>query len=212
MFKVRVPADFGEAGTGLDVDPRRRTEKAFGPRSGGSSPSASSARTAAAWATIRSPRKPNKPPTISSTARRSGGRGRRAVRSPSSANDDGVPKPPSRARRTTRAGAVVGRRAAPDQSRSRADSAGRSSSRAARGCGHVDAVAGSRHADFAPPSDVVKDGKASTNGPFTEPGTYVIRALARRDRIEATESRWRFLDVSRSSVRRERVEARPTNW
>jgi hypothetical protein len=180
MFKVRVPADFGKQQLVWTLTRAGKTEKAVGKldleweisqvvisqnRRGLGNDAATA--------------KPNNPPTISpagpaKVTAKVGEPLALAV----NASDDGVPEPP---KPNPARGAGPGRGGPPPLVTIRQSSPIQQQiiqpSREGlavtwtqwRGPGRL---------SFTPPRMVVKDGKASTNVTFAEPGTYVIRAFA----------------------------------
>ena len=180
MFKVRVPADFGKKELVWTLTRDGQTEKAYGTlmmeeqltdvvisenRGGLGNDSVTA--------------KPNQPPTISidELTARTFAVGE-AVTLTASASDDGVPTPPPpRARGNNPNVAVVdGVRLLTTRERPITQAIVKPSRQGLavtwthwRGPGKV---------TFDPMTIVVKDGKATTQATFSEPGTYVIRAYA----------------------------------
>ena len=179
MFKVRVPADFGKNELVWTLTRDGKTEKAYGTlmmeeqltdvvvsenRGGLGNDSVTA--------------KPNQPPTISidELTARTFAVGE-AVTLTATASDDGVPAPPPpRARGNSNVAVVDGVRLQTTRERPITQAIVKPSRQGLavtwtqwRGPGKV---------TFDPMTMVVKDGKATTQAAFSEPGTYVIRAYA----------------------------------
>jgi hypothetical protein len=179
MFKVRVPADFGKKELVWTLTRDGKTEKAYGTlmmeeqltdvvvsenRGGLGNDSVTA--------------KPNQPPTISidELTARTFAVGE-AVTLTATASDDGVPTPPPpRARGNSNVAVVDGVRLQTTRERPITQAIVKPSRQGLavtwtqwRGPGKV---------TFDPMTMVVKDGKATTQAAFSEPGTYVIRAYA----------------------------------
>jgi hypothetical protein len=183
MFKVKVPADFGTKELVWTLTRNGRTEKAYGTllmveqltdvvisenRGGLGNDSVTA--------------KPNQPPTIAidGAATRTAAVGE-AVKITASATDDGIPVPPparGRGRGNANANVAVvdGVPLLTTRERPTSQAVVKPSRQGLavtwthwRGPGKL---------TFDPAMTVVKDGKATTQVAFTEPGTYVIRAYA----------------------------------
>src|SRR6266851_4552719 len=179
MFKVKVPADFGTKELVWTLTRNGRTEKAYGTllmveqltdvvisenRGGLGNDSVTA--------------KPNRPPMISidGPATRTAAVGE-TVTLTASATDDGIPAPPPRGRgRNANVAVVDGVPLLTSRARPTSQAIVKASREGLavtwthwRGHGKL---------TFDPMTMVVKDGKATTNVVFTEPGTYVIRAYA----------------------------------
>ena len=181
MFRVRVPANFGKQQLVWTLTRAGKTEKAIGKldleweiSQGVISQNRRGLGNDAVTA------KPNTPPTISPAgSAKLTARSASRSRSPSTPATMASRSRPSRTRRAAPAAVGAARRRLPRHDPPVVTHSAADHSAEPRGaCGHLDAVAGPGRLTFAPPRTVVKEGKASTNVTFTEPGTYVIRAFA----------------------------------
>ena len=180
MFRVRVPANFGKQQLVWTLTRAGKTEKAIGKldleweiSQGVISQNRRGLGNDAVTA------KPNTPPTISAAgSAKLTARVGEPLALAVNASDDGIPEPPkpnpargAGGRGATPPPLVTIRQSSPIQQQiiqpSREGLAVTWTQW--RGPGRL---------TFAPPRTVVKEGKASTNVTFTEPGTYVIRAFA----------------------------------